>query len=88
VESLSLVEVQGDSAFAKSACKVIPRLHFTAPPGSRERSMLVVPFTYFPGPSMPVDFLALPESSRTRLENMSTVERRDYLLGKGCRRFR
>jgi hypothetical protein len=88
IETLSLIDVRGDSAFAKNACAVIPKLRFAAPPGSRQRSMLILPFTYFAGPEMPAEFFELPEATRAKLENMSTVERRDFLLDKSCRRLR
>ena len=88
VETMSVFGIRGDSGFAKAVCETIPRVRFTAPEGSRRRSLLLVPFTSFRGNQMPGEFLKLPQTSYEKLENMSTAERRDFLLDKGCRRYR
>ena len=84
--SMTIVHAEGDASFPRKVCAMVPRVRF-ALPASRGPSLIIVPFTSF-SPPMPAAFETLYQRVHTRLENMSTVERRDFFLNRGCRRYR
>jgi hypothetical protein len=84
-ESMTIVHREGDVAFARRACEEVPKTRF-APLGKPGPVLGLVPFISFSN-SMPPEFMNLPRRARTTLENMSTVERRDFLLNKSCQGF-
>jgi hypothetical protein len=84
--TMSVVEMWGDLSFARAACAEVPRTQI-APLGKPGPILAFVPFIHFRN-EMPPEFAGIYKTARARLEKMTTVERRDFLLDKGCRRYR
>lgn len=84
--SMTIVHAEGDPSFPKKVCATVPQVRFV-PPASGGPSLDIVPFISFSSP-MPAAFDTLYRGVRTRLEKMSTVDRRDFFLNRGCRHYR
>lgn len=84
--TMTVVELWGDLAFARAACTDVVRTEI-APLGKPGPILAFVPFIHFIN-EMPPEFAGLYKTARAKLEKMSTVERRDFLLDKGCRRYK
>ena len=86
-ETMTILSVEGDSGFARETCGSVPELRF-APPPSGGPTLMLVPFVTFREGSPPPEGTTTYREMKEKLENMSTVDRRAFLLDKGCRLFR
>ena len=87
-ETVTIVDFLGDSAFADAVCGAVRQMRFEPSPNGGP-TLTMLPFMSFSsvnGP--PPGFDTFYRQTRAKLENMSTVERRAFLLDKGCRRFK
>lgn len=81
--TITVVQVIGDSLYARRACDVIPRVRYSPLKNGGPALGFAHFFTFTPGETTDLRLI-----TKEQLEALSTVQRRDFLLDKGCRRLR
>ena len=81
--TITIVQVVGDSLYARRACAVIPQTRYTPLSTAGPALGFAHFFTFVPGQTTELRLI-----TKAQLESLTTIQRRDFLLDKGCRRVK